>query len=143
MLVPTLNKKLIITSLFLLGLTACGGGGTNESPSSSTPDIQPIDPTLTVTQQNTTCEIATECLLFIAEASKNATAATITLSDVDSAVIEVGGERTEVSVDGTVSFSVSLSFKLFVTHSTGESLHWVYQNSRLMVLSILQILRLM
>jgi len=42
MLVPTLNKKLISTSLFLLGLTACGGGST-PSTSVTPPPTTPIN----------------------------------------------------------------------------------------------------
>ena len=114
-------RNLLMVLSFAL-LTACGGGSDSGSTPTPTPTPQPADPTLTVTQENTSCEIAQECLVLTAEASKNATAATITLSGIDSAIVEVSGERTQVTADGTVSFSASQSFKLFVTHSIAENL---------------------
>ncbi|AWL13391.1 hypothetical protein HMF8227_02943 [Saliniradius amylolyticus] len=113
----------VLLCLCMTALVACGGGG-GESTSQSTNsgNQQTPDPTLSITQENEACDVGQDCLVLSAESSQNASGATFKLANVDSAEVEVNGERVDISEDGTVSFTASSSFKLFVTHSTGESL---------------------
>ena len=118
-------RTLLVVTTFSLILAACGGGGgdSGSTPTPTpTPTPQPADPTITVTQENTTCEVATECLVLSAHVSESATGASFSLNGVESAEIEIDGNRTEITEDGDIAFTASQSFKLYVTHSVGETL---------------------
>jgi hypothetical protein len=114
--------KALAVCLFAGTLVACGGGGSDSKSQPPTTQQPDPAPTLATTQENERCEVAKECLLLSGEVSKNATGVTLSLDGVDSAVVEVAGTRTDVASDGSVSFSASKSFKVFVTHATVETL---------------------
>ncbi|OJF68366.1 hypothetical protein BK026_05950 [Alteromonas sp. V450] len=116
----------LVVTTFSFILTACGGGGggggSTPVPVTPPPAQSQPDPTITVTQENSSCEVSKECLVLSAQASERATGATLSLGGVDSAEVDIDGERVPVETDGTVTFTASQSFKLYVTHSVGETL---------------------
>ena len=77
-------RQLIIVLFSVILLAACGGGsGGGSSTTPQVPAPQP-DPTLTIKQENSSCEVAKECLLLSGTVTKNATATSFNLDGIDS-----------------------------------------------------------